>query len=71
MQGTPEEAAAFCFNVLDAGRRGQVAKGDFLAAATGCAAVALPDQPGSHQQWAQALAAGKPTSCSATAPLHH
>lgn len=59
MQGTLDEAASFCFNILDAGRRGQVAKEDFLAAATGCAAVPLPDQPGSNQQWAQALAAGK------------
>ena len=59
LQGALDEAASFCFNVLDSGRKGLVSQQDFITAATGCAAVALHDQAGSDQSWAHALAAGK------------
>lgn len=60
MQGSGDEAASFCFNVLDAGRRGLVLRDNFVAATSSCAELALPDQPFALQdtQWAEATAAG-------------
>ena len=62
MQATGDEAASFCFNILDAGRRGLVHQDSFVTATQGCAALALalPQQPGTapNSAWAQATAAG-------------
>lgn len=59
LQGTPDEAASFCFNMLDSGRRGMVSKEDFMAAAKGCAAVALQEQATHDEQWLHAVATGR------------
>ena len=60
LQGSSDEAASFCFNVLDAGRRGLVGRDNFVAATHSCAGLALHDQPIALQdtQWAEATAAG-------------
>lgn len=60
MQGSGDEAASFCFNVLDAGRRGLVGRDNFVTATNSCAELALHDQPTALQdtQWAEATAAG-------------
>lgn len=60
MQATGDEAASFCFNILDAGRRGLVHQDSFVSATQGCAALALSQQPGTapDSAWAEATAAG-------------
>lgn len=60
LQGTGDEAACFCFNMLDAGRRGLVRQDSFVAATNSCAALALHDRPDAMQgtKWAEATAAG-------------
>ena len=60
LQGTGDEAASFCFNMLDAGRRGLVQQDSFVAATNSCATLALHDQPDCVQDtnWAEATAAG-------------
>lgn len=59
-QATSDETASFCFNILDAGRRGLVSHDSFVTAIQGCAALALHQQAGAnqHPQWAEATAAG-------------
>ena len=60
VQGSGDEAASFCFNVLDAGRRGLVGQDNFVAATNSCAELALHDQSTALQdtRWAEATAAG-------------
>lgn len=69
LQGTGDEAASFCFNLLDAGRRGLVRQDSFVAATQSCAALALHDQSEALQDvpWAEATAAG----ASHSMPLQH
>lgn len=60
LKATGDEAASFCFNILDAGRRGLVRQDSFVTATQSCAVLALHQQPGaaSDSQWAKATAAG-------------
>ena len=60
LQGSGDEAASFCFNMLDEGRRGLVRRDSFVAATNSCAMLALHDPPNALQdtQWAEATAAG-------------
>lgn len=60
LKATSDEAASFCFNILDAGRRGVVHEDSFVAATQSCAALAVqqPSEASQDSQWAQATAAG-------------
>jgi hypothetical protein len=73
-QATSDEAASFCFNILDAGRRGLVSHDSFVTAIQSCAALALHQQAGVNQdsRWAEDTAAGNalPLAPAANGPLH-
>jgi len=73
-QATSDEAASFCFNILDAGRRGLVSHDSFVTAIQSCAALALHQQAGINQDsgWAEAAAAGNvlPLAPATNGPLH-
>ena len=73
-QASSDEAASFCFNILDTGRRGLVSHDSFVTAIQSCAALALHQQAGINQdsQWAEATAAGNvlPFAPATNGPLH-
>ncbi|DBA99854.1 hypothetical protein WJX77_006296 [Trebouxia sp. C0004] len=60
LKATSDEAASFCFNILDAGRRGLVSHDSFVTAIQSCAALATHQQTGTNQgsRWVEATAAG-------------
>ncbi|KAL3142937.1 hypothetical protein ABBQ38_003222 [Trebouxia sp. C0009 RCD-2024] len=68
LKGSASEAASFCFNLLDVGRRGLVQRDSLVTASHSCATLALhhqPVPPPQNTHWAQATAAGALEGCEA------